>query len=346
MSDAEIPIHNIYYLLSYAWNKLRESEIVQADTMDCRNIYDLLAKVLSNGIAYIMRRGLYRGYVNTREDIARIRGKIDFSATLKDHGFTRSTLKCRFDDFQYDVIHNQIVKTTVYRLVRCRDLDRDIRSDMMTIYRRLEGIRCISLTRRHFGMVQLHSNNAFYDFLLKICELINDCLLVSEADGTTRFRDFFRDEQLMASLFEDFVRNFYKREQKYFKVGRENIPWSAVALDEGSERYLPRMQTDVSLDAADRKIIIDAKYYRQTLQRYYETEKIHSSNLYQLLAYVSNLSAGLPKEQTCEGILLYPTVNREENHRYVMQGHRISIHTINLNQEWRAIHADLLEILN
>lgn len=346
MSDAAIPIQNIYYLLSYAWNKLRESEIVQAGRLDCTNIHDLLAKVLANGIVYVFHRGLDRGYVDIDEDINRVRGKIDFAATLKHHGFQRASLRCHFDDFRYDVLHNQIIKTTIHRLVRCRDLDRSIRSNLMTIFRRFEGIQCIALTKRHFGMVQLNSNNIFYDFLLKICELIHDSMLVSEMEGAVKFRDFVRDERLMATVFEEFIRNFYKREQREFKVGRENIPWCARALDEGAERFLPRMQSDVSLESGNRKIIIDAKYYRETLQSYYDIEKIHSANLYQLLAYVTNLRAVAHQDQTCEGILLYPTVSREFHHRYDLQGYPISIHTINLNQDWRGVHQDLLGFLN
>ena len=346
MSDAAIPIQNIYYLLSYAWNKLRESEIVQAGRLDCANIHDLLAKVLANGVVYVLHRGLDRGYADIDEDINRLRGKIDFAVTMKHHGFHRASLHCRFDDFRYDVLHNQIIKTTIHRLLRCRDLDRSIRSELMTIFRRFEGIQCIALTKRHFGMVQLNSNNIFYDFLLKVCELIHDSLLVSEADGTVKFRDFFRDERLMAAVFEEFVRNFYKREQREFKVGRENIPWCAKSLDEGSERYLPRMQSDVSLESGSRKIVIDAKYYRETLQSYYDCEKIHSANLYQLMAYVTNLRAVTRTDQTCEGILLYPTVSREFHHRYDFKGYPISIHTINLNQDWQGIHRDLLGFLN
>lgn len=345
MSGDPIPIQNIYYLLSYAWNKLPEAGIVNVEKLDCTKVYDLLAKVLVNGACYVLRRGLDRGYVDMSDDITRIRGKIDFNCTMKTHGYTRTSLVCQFDEFDHDILHNQIVKTTVYRLLKCSDIDKSIRSELMMVYRRFEGVTTIALRKRHFGLVQLNSNNHFYDFLLKVCELIFDCLLVSEKDGTSKFRDFVREDRMMASLFEEFIRNFYKREQDQFEVKRENIPWRAEALTERSENFLPRMQTDVSLESSDRKIIIDAKYYKETLQRYYDKEKIHSSNLYQLWTYVSHLQTGLPEGTHCEGVLLYPTVTNEQHHSFSMYGHRISIYTLNLDQDWRGIHKDLMAVL-
>ncbi len=35
-----IPIKNIYYLLSYAWNKLEEGERIQVSQMECATLLD------------------------------------------------------------------------------------------------------------------------------------------------------------------------------------------------------------------------------------------------------------------------------------------------------------------
>jgi len=45
------------------------------------------------------------------------------------------------------------------------------------------------------------------------------------------------------------------------------------------------MQTDITLEAIDHKLIIDTKYYGKTLSIYYDTEKFHSNNLYQIYSY-------------------------------------------------------------
>jgi 5-methylcytosine-specific restriction enzyme subunit McrC len=100
--------------------------------------------------------------------------------------------------------------------------------------------------------------------------------------GRSRFRDFLRDEDRMNRLFQDFVYNFYKLEQKEFKVAAPRIYWQAAPETTEALEYLPVMQTDVCLTNHDRKIILDCKYYRETLQRGQYKRTVHSSHLYQI----------------------------------------------------------------
>jgi 5-methylcytosine-specific restriction enzyme subunit McrC len=245
------------------------------------------------------------------------------------------------------VLHNQILKTTLHTLLQFKELDSSIRDTVLGMDRRLREVELLSLTKRHFKVVQLHSNNGFYGFLLNICELIHDNLFISEEDGTGIFRDFVRDEKHMAMVFEAFVRNFYKREQTSFLVGRENITWDFVPLEGTSSKYLPKMQTDISLSSATRKIIIDTKYYTEALHTYYDKESIRSEHLRQIHAYMTNLPIHEKESLTREGILLYPTVQDELDERYDSPGHgyQLRIITLNLNQPWKRIHRDLLKII-
>lgn len=45
-------------------------------------------------------------------------------------------------------------------------------------------------------------------------------------------------------------------------------------------------------------------------------------------------------------MLLYPTVNQPLRLSYDLQGHRLLVATINLNQDWQQIHRDMLETIN
>jgi len=343
--QVKIPIQNIYYLLSYAWNKLEESTIVSVKPVDCSSALNLFAKVLSSGMSYIMRRGLDRGYVPHHEQTSRLRGRVDFSTSLKTTYLRNPSLFCEYDELSYDVLHNQIVRTTIARLLKIPDIDEAIRDELRLIERRLRQVSIISLTKKHFSVVQLHSNNYFYDFLLKVCELIHDNLMVSEEDGSIKFRDFLRNDDAMGRLFEEFVWNFFKREQSEYEVGCEIIDWQARVLGDTPVGSLPKMRTDVSLTSPKRKIIIDTKYYAQALHVYYQKESIHSGNLYQLHAYLTNVGGEKERQSKCEGILLYPTVVNELDLRYDIKGHKVSIRTINLNQGWKDIHKSLLKMV-
>ena len=47
-----------------------------------------------------------------------------------------------------------------------------------------------------------------------------------------------------------------------------------------------------------------------------------------------------------EGILLYPTVDVDLDLNYEIQGHRVRVKTINLNQDWQNIRRDLLQVVD
>lgn len=341
----EIPIQNIYYLLCYSWDKLEEKDIVNVNSTDSPEILDLFCKVLTNGTTHLLKRGMDRSYVAWQEDTASIRGRIDFNQSIKRNLMRRAILRCEFDEMDYNILHNQILKATFRELLKNKDIDKDIREEMKNIYNYFSSIDDIYLTERTFGSVRLNRNNSFYDFLLKICRLIYDNLLMDENGGESKFRDFLRDETRMQYLFENFVRNFYRREQGIFKVKSECIYWDAECLNETSNGFLPKMKTDTSLESFKRKIIIDTKYYKDAFQHNYDAEKLRSGNLYQIFSYLKNIEVLGGVNKNCEGILLYPTVDKELDLRYKIAGHKLSIKTINLNQDWRNIHNDLLGVI-
>lgn len=170
-------------------------------------------------------------------------------------------------------------------------------------------------------------------------------LLINEETGESKFRDFLRSERQMAALFEKFVRNFYKREQRIFRVKAERILWQDVEADEASLSMLPSMKTDVSLESKTRKLVIDTKYYGEALNSYYGHESVRSAHLYQIFAYLKNLQIQGGECRELEGMLLYPTVGVSLDLRYRIQGHSVRVATVDLNADWQAIHKRLMSLL-
>lgn len=348
MTEVRIPIANIYYLLCYAWNQLDEAKRIKVSASDYTKYIDLFAKVLKNGCAYIFKRGLDREYLSESGELTSLKGKIDFCRNMKNLIGFSSTLYCEYDDLSSDIIHNQIIKSTINKVLRIRELDQSIRKDLLEIYKRMLQVSDINLNRSHFKRVRLHRNNLFYRFVLNVAYLIHENIVLDEKTKDYEFIDFVRDDRKMAILFENFVRNFYKENLKGsdFEVKPEIIKWNVTESDPFSLEYLPIMKTDISITSENRKIVIDTKYYRDCLQEHYNKETIISSNLYQLFTYVKNAEAQGGSSRNCEGILIYPTVKKELDLTYSIENHRISIKTINLNQGWRKISEDLLSFIN
>ena len=339
-----IPIHNIYYILCYAWNRLEARDIIGVCQLDRNDVASLFGKVMAAGVSRLLRWGLDRGYVMHSEETGRIRGRINFDVTLKTNFFSKPRLVCEYDAFDYNVLHNQILKATVRNLLSCADLKDDVRDELRDVFLRLYQIDDIVLTKRCFRLVQLNRNNGFYQFMLNVCELIFDNLLINKQSGDSRFRDFIQDEKQMRTIFEEFVRNFYGKHANEFTAGSKHIHWDAKGADE-AVAFLPIMITDISLESPGRKIIIDTKYYKDTLNTRRGIEKIQSAHLYQMFAYLVNSRAKLGSTDKCEGILLYPTVSDDYHFEYNIHGHRLAVQTINLDQKWQMIHEDLLEII-
>lgn len=336
----KIPIQNIYFLLCYAWDKLEERDLVDVDSVGITELVDLFSRVLISGTNHLLKRGFDRNYVPHEEWTSRLQGKIRFDVVVKTIAPT-AKLPCEFDELSYDVVHNRILKATARRLIRTDKISRKNAERLAVLYRQLPEVRDVELTSQIFGQVQLHKNNHFYDFLMKLCALIQHNLLVSETGGRSRFRDFTRDKCQMAVLFENFVRNFYRTHTNY-GARREDIQWNLIAQDPSAAKLLPKMQTDISLEVEGRKIIIDCKYTPEATTTHYESEKLRSEHLYQLHAYLSNLPE---QESRCEGVLLYPEMDGPLGAVFTNNDRMISIRTINLHQPWAGIHDDLLKLV-
>jgi 5-methylcytosine-specific restriction enzyme subunit McrC len=339
-----IPIRNVFYLLIYGWDRLKEAEIVSLDSLPETDYADLFARVLVSGISHALHRGLGKGYIEFEMPVAGVRGKLDISASVKRGLFLKAQAQCRFEELTYNTLNNRILRSTVRLLLRAEELNSGAREQLHAIDSRLEMITIVPLSKELFRRVQLHRNIAFYGFLLDVCELVYDNLLVDERDGATRFRDFARDEKQMAMLFERFVLNFYRREQTSYLVSREQISWKEVRGEAEQLAFLPVMKTDVVLKNATRKLIVETKYYSEALITRYKST-VRPSHLYQLFAYLQNIKVD-STETKIDGMLLYPSVGENIDLSYEISSHRIQVKTIDLAQDWPAIHRDMLGLIN
>ncbi len=205
------------------------------------------------------------------------------------------------------------------------------------------GIDQIELKPILFKQVKINRNNHFYGFIINVCQIVYDSTLPSEEKGAYKFADFTRDEKKMNQLFEAFVRNFYKIEQNKFQtIRKETIKWQFTNAD---NEYLPRMETDITLENDNEKIIIDTKFYKETMTINFGKEKIKSANLYQLFSYLLNQRDDDFKTINAKGILLYPTIEEEYDLEFRYDNHDIHVRTVNLNTNWKHISSRLKEII-
>jgi 5-methylcytosine-specific restriction enzyme subunit McrC len=340
-----IPIRNVYYLLCYAWNRLKEGAVVDVSQAGTNELADLFARVLLGGIRHLRRRGLEQGYEPMVAELAGVRGRIDIVATSRRFLDKHGRALCEFDELTFNTLPNQILKATLAVLIDVETLDGELRKDARRAIQEFRAVQDQPLRRDAFRRVHLHTNNRHYRFLLSVCELVMRACLPDEEGGHHKFRDFVRDDQLMPKVFEDFVFNFFRIERSDFDTGRDLIAWQATSENDPQLRFLPGMRTDISLRRPGRTVIIDTKYYRETFQQHYDRQSIHSSHLFQLFAYLKNLEPRGGADATAEGILLYPVVKDSVDLRYEMHGHHLRVRTVNLMQDWHQIYTELRSLV-
>lgn len=337
-----IPIRNIYFMLSYAFQVLNEQGYKSIETEQFDNVAELCAAILSRGVSMLLKRGLGREYIEKTESLSAPRGRIEISESIK----TRSTLKrqlvCSYDDFSENSYMNRIIKTTMEMLLHA-DIAKARKKELRKLLVFLANVDLLDVHTINWKL-PYNRNNQTYRMLISICYLAVKGLLQTKTDGATRLMDFL-DEQRMSRLYEKFILEYYRKHYRQLTPNAAQVPW---ALDDELGDMLPIMQTDITLSHGHKVLIIDAKYYSHTTQVQYDTRTIHSGNLYQIFTYVKNKQASLPESSDkVAGMLLYAKTD-EATHpdgKYQMSGNTIMVRTLDLDQEFSTIASQLNSIV-
>lgn len=339
--DRTIFIKNIYYMLSYAFYapKQKGYEHVAAEPFD--HIHDLFAVLLAGGVSRQLKQGLMRTYITRREDLSMVRGKIDLSQAMRVQMSCQRRMPCIYDELSEDNLCNRILKTALLLLLRHGQVQPHHKTALKKILRYFADVETVEPRAVCWQRLNFDRQNHSYRMLMGICQLLFEGMIQTTEAGTLRLAAFI-DDQRMSRLYEKFILAYYRQEWAgRLQAAAPQIAW---ALDTAEDTYLPRMQSDVILRTAHTTLIIDAKYYAHTMQRHYGAQTLHSHNLYQIFAYVKNQAAA-PAEAGREvaGLLLYARTDEavQPHHVYEMNGHRISVQTLDLDQDFSQIRAQL-----
>ena len=265
----KIPIRNLYFLLAYAWDRLEEADSLKISPNDFDDAANLLARLLISGVQKIIKTGLERCYVEHEAEYRGIKGKLLLTETVKKQLHRKGRTVCAFDEYTKNSVNNRILKSTLIAIKRAPSINKKQRQEASDCLDHFLETEAGLLSSQIFQRARIGRSNVHYKLPLKVSEMIYQHSFVDEKSGDTVFRDFLREEKAMARLYEDFLFNFYKREQRRFSVKRENIEWHTV--EESADRHLlPIMRTDISLQSEDIKLVIDAKYYQKTLTELFQ----------------------------------------------------------------------------
>lgn len=348
-----IPIRNLWHMLLYAWNELPVKEHwLMVDAESALTLDALLASALMKLINQRLRIGLGRNYVNEEQTLRGIRGRIDFGKSLKHRTFERGEAICEFQGYSANEPRNQIVRSTLARLVQTGQFGLDIqktnalRHHLRRLTRNLDGIDLIELTPDFIHRQQLCRHDRDYRLMLAICGLILQRQMPTESAGQYALPAIDRDALVLHNVYERFVANFYRIHLDGWTVAsQKRLEWHEKYA---ANKYLPSMVPDLVLQkkTSGQLIILDTKFTARSLvEDQWGKPVFDSSHLYQLYAYLKsqeNLSEG---HRSASGILLYPAIQYTFSERIELQDHLMRIECIDLSAPWQNIEGQLIDLI-
>lgn len=351
-TTAGIPIRNLWYMLLYAWNEVFLKNQWQAEIETSPSLDALLASILANLVQQRLRIGLGRSYTNEARLLRGIRGRVDFTASLKRLAFENGQAHCRYQTYSHNVPKNQIVCTTLSRLVQTGQFGTDrlraneIRHRLRRLVRELPGIDLIELKVDFIRRQQLGRNDADYRLMLAIGDLILQRQMPTETAGSHKLPRLDRDVLTLYRIYERFVANFYKLQLlEWIVTSQVRLSWHMGK----TSNYMPMMSPDLVLHhrTTGRMVVLDTKFTANSLiSTRWGNYVFDSSHLYQLYAYLRSQEHVSDSHRYASGILLYPTVRESLSETIELQGHQIHLVTVSLSQPWEEIESELLDLIS
>ena len=342
--DKGILIRNIYYMLAYAFQELRQNNYAEITGEKFDDIYDLFAEIITRGISYQLKQGLYREYVARGESMQTVRGKIDINGTITNRVRNNQQIVCDYDELSENNIYNRILLTTATTLIKHSDVKKEKKSKLKQLMLFFQNVQPIDIHTIRWNALRFDRNNRNYRMLLYLCYFIISEWLMTTEEGKFKMRGFSDDH--MCRLFEKFVLEYYKKHHPELKPCAAQINWN-IEMEQSTTNILPIMQTDILLTMQERTLIIDTKYYTRSMQKQFDKSSIHSNNLYQMHTYVTEYDEG--HKGNVDGMLLYAKTQEEitpDGQMKHKDGNTIYFRTLDLNKDFETIKKRLDSFLD
>jgi 5-methylcytosine-specific restriction enzyme subunit McrC len=324
-------------MLTYAFRVLNKVNYKKIAVEEFAHTADLLASILIKGVNSQIKRGLGKEYIQTTAALKSPKGKINVTQSIKHQSHIKSQLICNFEVYTENTYMNEILKITMMQLLKLSEVSQKNKRELRKSLMFFSNVNQIDFRTINWSALNYTRNNSTYKMLMNICYFIIDGLLLTEKAGDYKSAKFM-DDQKMHRLFEKFVFEYYRKHYPQLRVNASHIKWQ---VDEGDIEFLPTMQTDIVLRSAENTLIIDTKYYGETMQKSFNKKSFHSHNLYQIFTYVKN--EDMTNSGNVSGMLLYAKTDEDitPNESFRMAGNRIGVKTIDLNMEFHEIKKQL-----
>jgi 5-methylcytosine-specific restriction enzyme subunit McrC len=267
---------HILWWLSYC-TKLKFPNYLSGLNSESCDFFEILIYLFSKYTKELLNSSVYQKYIEVRNELNNVRGRLDFNTYINDNLATgrHHKVTCVYDSFEMDNEFNQCVKY-VSRLLVSTSKNPDSIRNLNEIIFLLDEVTDISVSADTCRKITF--NAMFNGF-----ETVRDyCLLFLENSISFNYKNslkLFAFLLPMEYVFEDFIHGFINKEVQGVTSNKQV---SNTALDtEGIFNLRP----DLLLEVGTKKFIADTKYkivYNDVKDK---KHGISQNDLYQMVAY-------------------------------------------------------------
>lgn len=211
-----IPVQNIYYMLSYAFQALQAQNYKDLATENFHNTAELCAAILDKGISVQLKRGLGRDYLPKSESLSTLQGRLNISESIKTQTLLKKQMICTYDEFSTNTQFNQIIKSTMLLLLKA-NITNTRKKSLRNLLLFFSDVNEIDLRFVNWNQHYNRSNQS-YQMLIGICYLIYNGLLQTQSNGATKIMDFLTNSVCAVYMKNFCLNTIVKSTQNYLPM--------------------------------------------------------------------------------------------------------------------------------
>lgn len=348
-----IPIRNLWLLLLYASKLYADDHAQMSDVEEAPDtLPQLLARILADAVDHRVNSPLTPSFQRAEADLRRVRGRINVKRTVTRSMLSKGLVACSFDRLSVDTPRNRLARQALLGISKLVS-DQQLRTRCRRLAYNLErmGVGTGPSGSQDPGIDSFHRNDKNDRRFVYAAQLAIALALPQHQTGDgpgQLFAPQLSDGQLR-NLFEAAAGGLYKAAlpPKSWSVRTgTHLTWPATLASPGMALLLPGMKTDIMIENMDTGhfTIIDTKFTSILGRAHHGTDRFKSGHLYQLYTYLrSQERPDDPMTLSSSGLLLYPSTGQDIHESMTLQGHTLSLATVDLSATPRDIRDGFLK---
>ncbi|NMA65184.1 MAG: hypothetical protein GX957_02945 [Clostridiaceae bacterium] len=250
----------------------------QSSYADKSDIMEVFISIFADKVIHIYSRQMYREYIPISENSAYIKGRIDFTANLRENPIRKDRHVVTFQSFEHDNLINNIIKTVCIKLIRLT-VDAENRRKLKKALVFLDDAREVALSKDLFDEAKFTRLNMPFKPAFEMARMFFYSLTPQSYQGDDTVCSFLIP---LNQLFEFYLYRLFDAFGDGISTSYQNTRIFARGIDNDFRRTI---RPDIILSKSKHPILIaDAKYKNPGYHNGIYTN-VNQGDIYQVFAY-------------------------------------------------------------